>query len=1562
MTAAVLRRDHSAPPDDQAEKQPAETTTIAGTNKIPQSCSRQRLKGKQPDPAKAHFITWQCKLCKHSIQAPTRQEVSWRKCRHFKQAHPKYKPTTSDRLRIWALPPDIGEQQPQPAVEREVKTLNAATLQEHNRQKHAPTSTKARPVFGCPKKRKRDHQKASTNEWGTWWCPHCQQDIKVRGESKGLYWRKKHLQTVHGSQLKDCPSNGKTNNTVRAFMRAKQMLTMTSGENQHNLVHVKNCKLQDCVPPQTTWICSKCLSKGSTGHMGSTQCQPQANNAGRARWIAGLRPKQCKKLQRTLNIDAEQWQEIDKHAAALLAKSKSHTKRHPSDAAYNNLLKQKRAAWRRKNNLCAEAAKASGATNSSTTYIPKVTRNLGMKPAPTTKTGPQQTWRRDLTEEGVEPNPGPRSMHTSTTNSNSCLKAWQINIASFQQHQDIMQEALKHNVSVMFLQETRLSELDIQSLNRSNKHWQFFQAATSRTNNNEAPTGGTAVVIRKGIPAVLSQQYAGPEGEWTDVAIKSMHLVSTYRRPGVNPTAWSETLAKHLATLGSSPWIAAGDWNEEPLTDAMVPFAISLHAVISYPFDNHSEDAELLAHPQPLPTRWNGNRCIDWSIQHNISADPHLRLDKYSDHRLLEYNINYNWRTEQQRCFTPTPTWKKPEHLASDEWQQLIDTCWTQLDHTIAQPNQPLNVATTWQKLQQALCTTFTIATAKAYAGRTDGPKQSKQRVKHNDPTTYIRHYHHRATAHHSTSIYLARLRRLHKRHVEFQQLHRHPRQRGNNDRLCHNISRTLQQLHCPHNLQQGNGHNIQTWIDTEIAREEETQRQARLTAWRQRLRDSTHNTWQWLGRGKKTPALDYLRDHEGHPVSGDDLIHELESYWQNIWPNATQANLDTQAYIASQHPWPHQPTPDIQPLTSKDIRAKARKLIGKAPGPDGWIAAEVAYAPEEALATMSAVFQAIENGQQWPTNMCQWKQLHITKPGKPPGQIASTRPLSLGSIWYRIWSSLRIAQLADWTKTCLPPAQHGCVRQRGTHTALIPTLAHIEASMVDDTLPKYRYAGTADLSKAFDRLDRRYATAALSRMGMPRGVLLAISNAWQQQQRWITSATQVSQHPCTAHCLPQGDPASPIGLIATLSEPYRKIIADHPEDKFGPHLHNIYMDDRSWFTTNTTACVSIAQHWQAATPRLQLGENPSKADFTAFGPNANQQALQNALTNANCPGTVKPRIKILGSITQPQRRPCGPAAEDTARLTQANRVIKWARMLPHPCINKAAFAKATGLAIAAAPSFTRLPAQRELDPLRKSMAHAHGNPVIQCGPLFRLIAGHTADPYYRVGHTATMHTLTTAFNDAHLRRLWPTAPTQGPINTAKHWLKRQGWNNTGPWRWNHNQANYIINAAAVEADPGNHTVIDLTNFTKAALDHALREGWRAHTWMDFKATGNRAALTLQHYQWTDVADRAKKAALAYQKARPEHRQHILAIITNRYVSQARYDHNRSQAVRPCHFCNAASPDRLHEWWGCAGLHTSDLQPRDDVETTLGWPLDDDHNKLRTLASARIRVLEHRYK
>lgn len=195
-------------------------------------------------------------------------------------------------------------------------------------------------------------------------------------------------------------------------------------------------------------------------------------------------------------------------------------------------------------------------------------------------------------------------------------------------------------------------------------------------------------------------------------------------------------------------------------------------------------------------------------------------------------------------------------------------------------------------------------------------------------------------------------------------------------------IARALHPLHCPHNLRQDNERDVQAWIDSEIAREKETQRQARLTAWRQRLRGSARKSWQWLGRGKKTPPLAYTYETMRATLSAEMIS---STNWKTVAKHLSKryASQLGRSRKHRQHPWPQQPTPDISPLASEETHAKARKLIGKAPGPDGWTAAEVAYAPDEALKIMSTMFNAIENGQAWP-NVCQWKQLRVTKPGKP--------------------------------------------------------------------------------------------------------------------------------------------------------------------------------------------------------------------------------------------------------------------------------------------------------------------------------------------------------------------------------------------------------------------------------------------------------------------------------------------------------------------------------------------------------------------------------------------------
>ena len=79
--------------------------------------------------------------------------------------------------------------------------------------------------------------------------------------------------------------------------------------------------------------------------------------------------------------------------------------------------------------------------------------------------------------------------------------------------------------------------------------------------------------------------------------------------------------------------------------------------------------------------------------------------------------------------------------------------------------------------------------------------------------------------------------------------------------------------------------------------------------------------------------------------------------------------------------------------------------------------------------------------------------------------------------------------------------------------------------------------------------------------------------------------------------------------------------------------------------------------------------------------------------------------MRILGTFTQPNCRASGPTDEEKHRINKAAQVIRWASLLPHNTFEKAAFAKATGMALAAAPSYSRLPAAKSLNPLRLLMA-----------------------------------------------------------------------------------------------------------------------------------------------------------------------------------------------------------------------------------------------------------------
>lgn len=165
-----------------------------------------------------------------------------------------------------------------------------------------------------------------------------------------------------------------------------------------------------------------------------------------------------------------------------MKKTKPHKSPAPSNADHKEMVKKKRAIWRKQHNLCQDNRQVSGAGNMQLTLIPVANKQKlqhGIATATSTPTEDRKrqstfvkqqkpcdnstigrsknksngssasfridlhSWQRDLTQEGIEPNPGPGRWDTHTThpanlNSKSkkqlhnthSFRVWQCNIRS----------------------------------------------------------------------------------------------------------------------------------------------------------------------------------------------------------------------------------------------------------------------------------------------------------------------------------------------------------------------------------------------------------------------------------------------------------------------------------------------------------------------------------------------------------------------------------------------------------------------------------------------------------------------------------------------------------------------------------------------------------------------------------------------------------------------------------------------------------------------------------------------------------------------------------------------------------------------------------------------------------------------------------------------------------------------------------------------------------------------------------------------------------------------------
>ena len=1127
----------------------------------------------------------------------------------------------------------------------------------------------------------------------------------------------------------------------------------------------------------------------------------------------------------------------------------------------------------------------------------------------------------------------------------------------------------------VLLQETFLQDWSAYEIARAQNYWQIFHCESFATTQNISknkrlkPTGGVAVCVAKDIPAISVSRFSSPEGEFIRVATNQLHLVSAYRRPNLTLAEmhkYGEALAEDVAKVGPHKCFVAGDFNHDPRGDSLQAWAASLKAQCIYP----CKQPELLdpnPTPFPIPTRWTGKVCLDWSIQLCCHLVPRVCEDKWGDHKMVAYQGHSLFQTSKPTArLGPQPDYSKPPDVPLESWVKALEKA--------RDKNQPCEK--NWYTFMNALDRTCTDALRQFLPEDSRRLRMAEKHNKQIQPCFSLQHNHHRVHATPGQSIKLARLRRLWRR---CQELWSFP-QRAHAE-LQQNISRDAAALGCEISLTVScNASEGAAWIQAAISTEEERINAGRIDMWRRRLLSQPAEVWKRLARHRSNPPLTSIKcPRSGQALTGDNLTVALREYWQGIWPPpCTEERLAHLQQLADAHPWPTNPAPPLPPLTPAQLRAAAAAQSGKASGMDGWKGSEIMHLPDGALQMACDLFDVIEAGGPWPSQLCNWRQTHLQKPNKPFGELDSLRPISLSSCWYRLWGSVRMKQLADWIRNTLPHQQHGGIRRKSVATALCTPLTLLEKGM----LPAFkhnpssiRFMGSADLSKALDKLAAAFSQHSLARMGVPSNFLGALSRAWSSQARWLCTANSIATTPCAnVQCLPQGDAASPLALNCVLAEAMLRV------QRFGNnfpgnarHLHRLFLDDRSWFTSSAKLCAAIGRAWRHEMDLLNLSENEGKADYAATGGVKNQRQLKLMLLSTNTRGKVKDRPKILGTQLQLTRRHSGPSPEEAKRLKTATHIINEAASLPITRGQRLFFAKGSGLAMAVCNGWSRLPSLKDIRPLQNAIAKCAGETYTlgARGPLCRLLMGHTACPRFRIGFEQSLFILTTL--DRELRACWPSLRrSQGPITLLRRWMQRQGFSEVCPWRWRHQHADIEIDARDAQSREANHVPLGPRTHSglfrtpedgKNLIAHSLREGWRAQQWAFFRRTDTKAAEALRGVPWSQAGPRAKEASKQWDKVPPATRPHVVALHTAHYVSQARFAATRGEYVATCAFCRNANPDRQHEWC-CPALRTTARNMPDAIFSTLAWPRPghaEDVDLMCEIAHVRQQVLNRRY-
>ena len=313
---------------------------------------------------------------------------------------------------------------------------------------------------------------------------------------------------------------------------------------------------------------------------------------------------------------------------------------------------------------------------------------------------------------------------------------------------------------------------------------------------------------------------------------------------------------------------------------------------------------------------------------------------------------------------------------------------------------------------------------------------------------------------------------------------------------------------------------------------------------------------------------------------------------------------------------------------TGVQMRARAQYSSGSS-GPDAWNSSEVKHLPLDVFDTLAELFLIFAQASAVPTQLNQSRMCCLSKPGRVSNyaiKASDTRPITICSIWYRIWASTlcKKPDFRNWLRQVLRPEVAGL-----SHQDIYENLIEIF-----DNFHQHGYVLALDYTKAFDCINCRLSCEILTAHGWPPLLISLLSGIWGQQSRFV----QWDHHTHFdvlngSEVQPQGDPLGPLIMTLWVQSGIDSISSS---SVFSPNSHftKVYLDDRTATATTSQHVSKLYDCWKDWSQNVGLIENTAKAVVSAVG-----KARFDRVTAQFPAGMVQRSVKILGAVSCSGRR-----------------------------------------------------------------------------------------------------------------------------------------------------------------------------------------------------------------------------------------------------------------------------------------------------------------------------------